>query len=303
MDQRLAWWFKALDKARMLLLHVVSCLFRASGKSLIFRCDREAARASLSPAMRFGLGSWLARKTASGRRLLERKGLLLPPRSDPGLPDEVALHIANSYPHNHNYLVRGGQLMPREKLKERSEQLWSAYPDQLDSLLDLSCSKGYFVFEAAARPGCGRALGIDIDDGDLTACRAVKEVLGSSARFAKLQLHELVDSIDSFGGPFQTVLLINCYQYLYFGSSRSPACYRSHDAIFALLRRVCCGRVVFSNRTELSQLQRYCRAEAARLAREGDYNGDAILAAAARHFNTEEYGRLGGLPVWTLDVT
>ena len=246
--------------------------------------------------------SWFARKAASYRRLLERKGLLLPPRGDPGLPAEVAWHIANSYPHNHNYLVRGGTVKPREKLKERFRAIRSFYPAPLDSLLDLSCSKGYFVFEAAARPGCKRALGIDIHEGDLAACSAVKEVLGSSAQFAKLQLHELADSIDSFGGPFQTVLLINCYQYLYFGSSRSPACYRSHDTIFAMLRRVCCGRVVFNNRVELLLLQRYCRAEAARLQCEGDYNSDAIQAAAASHFDMMECDRLGGLPLWIFDI-
>lgn len=189
--------------------------------------------------------------------------------------------------------MSGCRLIPRKKLKERYEQLWSAYPEALDSLLHLSCLKGYFVFEIAARLGCGRVIGIDIDDRDLNACCAVKEVLGSSAQFAKLHLYELADSINSFSGPFQTVLLINCYQYLHFGSSRFLACYLSNDGTFALRRRVRCGRIVFGNRTELSQLQRCCCAEAAQLLCKGDHNSDAIQAAAARRCNTAEFGRLG----------
>ena len=117
-----------------------------------------------------------------------------------------------------------------------------------------------------------------------------------------MHLHELADAIADFGGPFQTVLLVNCYQYLYFGSARSTTCYRDHDLIFGFVRKVCAGRVVFSNRVEMADLQRYCRAEAERLGHTHRYSGKAIYDAAARHFEVSCIGHIAGMPFWTLDT-
>ena len=237
------------------------------------------------------------------QRWSEQWGLVRPPTCDPGLPSDVAGYLVDSYPQNHNYIVRQGRLVPRHKLKVRFEQLADAYPDPLESLLDLSCSKGFFVLDAASRECCGRTLGVDIDQRELEVCRSVSGFLGCrESRFENLQLHELADSIDDFGGPFQTVLLVNSYQYLYFGSSRSPDCYRDHETIFGLIRRVCSGRVLFSNRTELGQLQRSCQAEAMKVGHQGDYTEAKILDAAAQHFRVIPHGRIGKWPFWMLDV-
>ncbi len=233
---------------------------------------------------------------------MERRGLFPPPPSDAGLTADIATYIANSYPHNHNYSVRAGRLVPRDKLRARFDVLNSAYPRPLESLLDLSCSKGYFVLDAAGRATCRRALGVDIDDRELNACRSVSRHVGLQCRFERAHLHEVAQSISEFGGPFQTVLLINCYQYLYFGSSRSPVGYRDHRRIFELARQVCAERLLFSNRTETGQLQRYCRAEAARLGHSHLYTEAAILDAASQYFNVTRIGTINGLPLWNLDV-
>ena len=234
---------------------------------------------------------------------MERRGLLPPPPSDSGLPVEVASYIANSYPHNHNYTVQAGRLVPRDKLRDRFEVLRSTYPKPLESLLDLSCSKGYFVLDAAAEDGCCRAVGIDIDERELNACRSVSDHLEQrKCRFEHVHLHEIAHRIRDFGGPFQIVLLINCYQYLYFGSLRSPMCYRDHDRIFELARQVCAGRVLFSNRTEIGQLQRYCRAEAARTGHSRRYTESAIYRAASRYFHVTRMAKINGMPFWTLDI-
>ena len=243
---------------------------------------------------------WFGRRV---QRWSEQWGLVRPPTCDPGLPSDVAGYLVDSYPQNHNYIVRQGRLVPRHKLKVRFEQLADAYPDPLESLLDLSCSKGFFVLDAASRECCGRTLGVDIDQRELEVCRSVSGFLGCrESRFENLQLHELADSIDDFGGPFQTVLLVNSYQYLYFGSSRSPDCYRDHETIFGLIRRVCSGRVLFSNRTELGQLQRNCQAEAMKIGHQGDYTEAKSLDAAAQHFRVIPHGRIGKWPFWMLDV-
>jgi len=243
---------------------------------------------------------WFGRRV---QRWSEQWGLARPPTCDPGLPSDVAGYVVDSYPQNHNYIVRQGRLVPRHKLKVRFEQLADAYPDPLESLLDLSCSKGFFVLDAAGRECCSRTLGVDIDQRELEVCRSVSGFLGHEAsRFEQLQLHELADSIDEFGGAFQTALLVNSYQYLYFGSSRSPDCYRDHETIFGLNRRVCSGRVLFSNRTELGELQRSCQAEAMKIGHQGHYTEEKILDAASRFFHVRPYGRIGKWPFWLLDV-
>lgn len=237
------------------------------------------------------------------QRLGERWGLWRPPACDSGLPVDVAGHIVDSYPQNHNYIVRQGKLVPRHKLKVRFGELSEAYPDPLKSLLDLSCSKGFFVIDAASRSDCQRALGIDIDSQELEVCRSVGTFLGcSTSRFERLRLHELAERIDEFGGPFQTALLVNSYQYLYFGSSRSSECYHDHETIFGLMRQVCDGRVLFSNRTELNQLQRSCQSEAEKINHSDLYTEERILDAASRFFHVTEFGCIGKWPFWLLDV-
>lgn len=233
---------------------------------------------------------------------MERKKLMKPPSSDLGLPADDAAYIANSYPHNHNYTVRAGRLVPRDKLRERSGLLRGFYPKPLDSFLDLSCSKGYFVLDAANDNRCFRALGIDIDERELKVCRSVSRHLHRPCRFERAHLHELAEQIHDYGGPFQTVLLINCYQYLYFGSPRSPVCYRDHDRIFKLVRQVCSGRVLFSNRMEIEQVQRHCRTEAARIGHSHRYTEASIRRAASQHFQVTQVGTINNLPLWTLDT-
>lgn len=210
-------------------------------------------------------------------------------------------YVSRSYPHNHDYRVIGGRLRPRWKLWWRARRIRRLYPDGPTSLLDLSSSKGYFVLCAAA-DGCERVLGIDVHERDLAASRAVRDHLGlERARFEQLRLDELVRRIDDFGGPFQTVLLINTYPYLYFGSERSEQSYPDHDVLFDMLRTVCTERVVFSNRTELARCPRHIRACAAERGLGADFSETRILAAARARFEVTAHGHLvRGVPLWLL---
>lgn len=221
----------------------------------------------------------------------------------PPIPDDIARYVADSYPSNHNYRVRGAKLAARRKLAARYRKQVAYYLNPLSSLLDLSCSKGFYVLSAATRRGCERAAGIDICDEELRACEAVRSHLGlANASFANLKLHQLAERIDEFGGPFQMVLLCNSYQYLFFGSQRSPDRYESHAEIFGLIRKVCSGRVIFNNRTDLEDCQRSTQDDARASGREADFNARAIAEAASRHFIVAQHGNVGGYPLWTLDV-
>lgn len=221
----------------------------------------------------------------------------------PPIPAEIASYLAESYPSNHNYRVRNGRLVPKRKLAARYRTQITYYLNPLTSLLDLSCSKGFYVLSAATQAGCERAAGIDICDEELRACDAVSKHLGlSNTSFANLKLHQLAQRIDEFGGPFQMVLLCNSYQYLFFGSQRCPDRYETHAEIFALIRKVCCGRVIFNNRTDLEDCQRTTQQDAQACGREGEYNAQAIEQAASKFFTVAKHENAGGYPLWTLDV-
>ncbi len=237
---------------------------------------------------------------------LDRQALACPGfnRLAATLPEDVQKFVRDSYPHNHTYTSLADRLVPQPKLAVRVSGLSRYYPAPLTSLLDLSCSKGFFVFHAAAQSTCERALGIDLSDECLDVCRLLKDRFANASRvnFARLTLPELSDRIHDFGGPFQTVLLLNTYQYLFFGSTVAPAVGQDHREIFRLLRRVCSGRLVFHNRLALDDLQSDPQERAAQGGTGALYTPEAIRQAAEEFFRVTALRRWLGRPVWLLDA-
>lgn len=224
----------------------------------------------------------------------------LPAETPPSIAEHLA-YVASSYPHNHDYRVVGDALRPRFKLWVRWRRIRRRYPERLTSLLDLSSSKGFFVLEAARVESCERVLGIDVHEPDLVAARAIAERVGRlGARFEHLRLHELAERIDDFGGPFQTVLLLNTYPYLHYGSRRDARAYLDHERVFECLARVTAERLIFSNRVAFERLPRHMQELARAQDAEAGYDERTIAAAAERHFEVERRGRLGRIPLWLL---
>lgn len=224
------------------------------------------------------------------------------PTPPPQLTEDLARHLGDSYPHNHDWAIRRGKPRPCRQLRRRARRLRRLYPggERLSSMLDLSSCKGYFVIDAARDLGVERALGIDVHPLDLAASRAAAATLGlEGARFEQRFLHELVAEQPR---PFDLVLLVNTYPYLFFGSRREPHAYRDHARIFEHLASLVApgGTLLFSNRTELER----CPGHVRELAREsglgGTYTTAAIRAAAGAHFEIEDHGRLGRIPLWRL---
>ncbi|MDB5385884.1 MAG: hypothetical protein JWM11_1530 [Planctomycetaceae bacterium] len=220
------------------------------------------------------------------------------------LPAEISQSVSDSYPPNHNYSVVDDRLLPSRKLGTRVAHFRKYYPRQLTSLLDLSCSKGFFVFDAARESTCERALGIDLCDKTLATCRQLKQHFEHSERVSieKLSLAELACQIDAFGGTFETALLVNTYQYLFFGSPIAPALSRDHCEIFRQIRRVCHGRVIFHNRVTLNRVQKHIRETADGAEWGRFYTPEAIRSAASEFFRVTELPVWGGHPVWLLDA-
>lgn len=238
--------------------------------------------------------------------LTERKSLRhgeIASNDRPELNQEIRAYLENSYPNNHDYRIVNGKLIPRFKLCVRLRKSKPLYPRPLTSLLDLSCCKGYFVMQAAHELQCGRVLGIDIHQPDLDASCAVRAHLGlKGVQIEKLQLHELAARINDFGGPFQTVLLINMYQYLFFGSARSAHCYLSHDEILRHLQKICSGRIIFNNRLEFDRLQDHCRQVAVQKGIQQEYSTERFLEAADKYFQVTLFGHIGHSPIYAMDV-
>ena len=224
--------------------------------------------------------------------------------TEENMPDRETLeYLSTSYPANHNYLLKQGKLLPLKKLDGRYKDITPHYPKGMNSLLDLACSKGYFNFDAVTSFGCERSMGIDVMKQELASCAAVKKYLGDEVtNFEEMRLHELAPIINDFGGPFDSALVINCYQYLYFGSEYFNECYMSHDKIFHDLREVCSGRVIFSNRIEVEHLQDYPAEKANGPLMIEKYDDESVFAAASKYFTVTRVGKLGRYPIWTLDV-
>lgn len=215
------------------------------------------------------------------------------------LTEEMARHLADSYPHNHDWRIERGVPKASWKLRRRARKITALYPDSVESFLDLSSSKGWFVM-AAARAGIPRVLGIDVHQTDLTASRAALDVLGlQTAMLRRAHLHELVADAPQ---PFDLALLINTYQYLFFGSRREPNAYKNHELIFDHLASLVRpgGTLIFSNRTELKRCPGNVKERAEELGIGHLYHPTAIRDAAERHFAIQERGKLGRIPLWRL---
>lgn len=219
-----------------------------------------------------------------------------------GTSAQLRQFTKDSYPRNHTYAVEADRLVPSRKLAQRVARLSKHYLSPCESFLDLSCSKGFFVFRTAIESSCRRALGIDLDANCLNVCRSLNQHFAKRAvvEFASLTLPELAERIEEFGGPFQTAVLVNTYQYLVLGSDVAPAASHNHREIFRCLRRVCSGRIVFHNRLDIDDLQRGPQERARRIGCQ--YNASAIRVAAEQFFSVRAMDADPDRPLWLLDA-
>ena len=232
---------------------------------------------------------WKSSFKASGIRGLGRR-----PRT--------TLKVAG-YPGNHAFQVRNGALVPGPGLYHRWRTISALFPRPLESLLDIGCCKGYFVVEAAAHPSCRHAVGIDVSPAFVGIARAVQSLVGrTNAEFHLARLHDVAQDPALYRGPFQTVLLINAYHYLYWGSFLDEHAALEHEAILSSLARVSTGRLILSSPLDVTACGRAIRAKAARQAEAGrQYTRQRFVEIARTFFDVELRGQLGRRPLYVLD--
>lgn len=198
------------------------------------------------------------------------------------------------YPHNHNYQIHGDMLVPCWRLFKRLKAIAPLYPDRLDSLLDVSSCKGYYVCDAALHHKNCRALGIDVCDNFVSLSSQVKHLLGiDNAAFAHATLDDLLEHPDAYQPPFPLILFLGSYHYFYWGSTLNDRAYHDHYEILHRIARLCSNRVIFSARLEIDRLPRYLQNIAREHEAGRNYNTAAFLDAARSCLSVKDMGLLG----------
>ncbi len=201
-------------------------------------------------------------------------------------------------PSNHNYRVLGRQLLPKFQLFERLQLITSLYPDRVESFLDIGCCRGFYVFNAADYPTCKSATGIDVYEPFVNISLKVKKHLRAPrVHFFLATLDEVFQNVKAYGGPFQTILLVGTYHYLFWGSSRCSHAFHSHREILLRLAKICSDRVILSARLEIDRLPRQIKAKAARMKKTYPYSAQHFVESAKEFFEIHQAGYLGRYPL------
>lgn len=217
-------------------------------------------------------------------------------------PEEQRINdMLKGYPSNHIYRVHGKTLIPGRQLYERLWKVTPFFSDKLESFLDIGCCKGYYTSLAALKPTCRISAGIDVHDPFIETSRQVNDYLGlGNTQYHLATLDMIAEAPADFGGPYQTILLIGTYHYLFWGSTASDHCFRSHREILSRVASLCTDRVIISGRFELSRLPRNIRTNAMASQEASQYSTQGFVQAAEEFFTVEEHGFLGTYPLLVL---
>ena len=176
------------------------------------------------------------------------------------------------------------------------------YPAELTSLLDIGCCRGWFVLQAAMRPGCERAVGVDVVPGFIEAADEAKTQVGlENVAFHYAFLDDIAGDAARFQTPFQTVLFINTYHYLYWGSFYSPKHWADHDYLLRTLAGICTDRLIFMGPTEVADCPRDIKDRAAEHPEWAtDFTTAKFFEVAGRYFEVTPAAHIGLRPLFVL---
>lgn len=194
------------------------------------------------------------------------------------------------YPRNHDYRVRGGQIVASSRLRERAASIMRMMPRNPGSFLDIGSCKGFFVLRAAALQDCPNAVGIDVHEPFVSVATDVRDYLKlPKAFFHVASLAEVANGPERLGGPFRTVQLVSTYHYLFWGSELEPTAFASHDTIMAMLERVCTRFLIFANPLEVADCPSFIQERAKELGECG-YTRESFMRAADQFFDVFSIG-------------
>jgi hypothetical protein len=220
---------------------------------------------------------------------------------NPSADEQRVNDMLKGYPSNHIYRIHGKTLIPGRQLYERLWKVTPLFLAGLESFLDIGCCKGYYTSLAAQTSTCKVSTGIDVHAPFIETSKQVSDTLGlSNTQYHLATIDKVAEAPADFGGPFQTILLIGTYHYLFWGSTASDHCFKSHKEILSRLATMCTDRVIISGRFELNRLPRNIRQNAMACAEASQYNTRSFVEAAEEFFTVEEHGFLGTYPLLVL---
>lgn len=203
----------------------------------------------------------------------------------------------------HVYDVADGRAFTTSQMDQRWRLVARHYPEKVTSLLDIGCCRGWFVIQAALRPECERAVGIDVVQGFIDAANEAKRLLKleDKAQFDYAFLDEIVNEPQRFRPPYQTIVLLNTYHYMYWGSGYSDKHWADHDFLLRTLAQICTDRIIFMSPLEVVE----CPSDIVRRAEEHpdwarEFTEARFLEVAKRYFDVRSEGYVGLRPLYLM---
>jgi len=203
----------------------------------------------------------------------------------------------------HVYDIADGRAFTTFQMDQRHGIVARLYPERVTSLLDIGCCRGWFVASAALRPECERALGIDVIPDFIEAADEGARLLGidKKARYAHAYLDDLERDSAGWGAPFQTLLLINTYHYMFWGSYLSPKHWPNHERLLSSLANLCTDRMIFMSPLEVSE----CPSDIHNKAAEhpdwaAQYTEARFIEVASNYFDVKLETHIGDRPLYLM---
>jgi SAM-dependent methyltransferase len=202
----------------------------------------------------------------------------------------------------HVYRIAGGKAFTTFQMDQRWKIVSRLYPEKVTSLLDIGCCRGWFVIRAAMEPTCERATGVDVVQGFIDAANDARRELNlDNAQFEYAFLDDIAGDAKRFRTPYQTIVLLNTYHYMYWGSGYSGKHWADHDYLLRTLAQICTDRIIFMSPLEV----RDCPSDIAKRAAEHpewatDFTTEKFLEVANRYFDVSLQSYLGVRPLYLM---
>jgi len=202
----------------------------------------------------------------------------------------------------HTFQIADDKVLSTHQMELRWKIVASLYPKKLASLLDIGCCRGWFIFKAAMLPECEAALGVDVVPEFIDAANEAKRVLKlDKAQFEYAVLSDLERNRHKYRLPYQTLLLINTYHYMYWGSEYCPTHWPDHDYLLRTLASMCTDRMLLMSPLEINE----CPSDIAARAREHpdwaqQYTSLKFFDIASRYFDVSLERYLGVRPLYLM---
>ncbi|MEA2735702.1 MAG: hypothetical protein QOE14_2153 [Humisphaera sp.] len=202
----------------------------------------------------------------------------------------------------HTYTIADGKVLTTFQMDQRWRIVERLYPQKVTSLLDIGCCRGWFVIQAALRNECERATGVDVVQGFIDAANEAKAALKlDKTQFEYAFLDDIAGDPQRFRTPYQTILLLNTYHYMFWGSEYSPKHWADHDYLWRTLAGMCTDRVIFMSPLEVSE----CPADIAERARQhpdwaAQYTTEKFNEVAGKYFDVTLESYMGLRPLYLM---